>query len=125
MVEFLESTFCDNAWPLQCTIAGLSIALLVGNVDREFWSIGGGGVGLPLSTTLINNAIHPTHAFFDCDALYMDDELRKFLEQLVGRRVWTSQEATEGGTGNLKNLRQDLYKKICSPDPISCLTPLR
>ena len=53
----------------------------------------------------------------------MDDELRKFLEQLVGLRVWTAQEATEGGTGNLENIRQDLYKKICSSDPISRRPP--
>ena len=30
VVEFLQSTFCDNAWALQCTIAGLSLALLGG-----------------------------------------------------------------------------------------------
>ena len=64
-------------------------------------------------------------AFCDCAALYMDGELRKFMGQLVGLRVWTDQEATEGGTGNLKNIRQDLYRKICSPDPISRRPPLR
>ena len=106
-VKFLESTFCDNAWALQCTIAGISLALLGENVDRAFWTIGGGGVGQSLFTTLINNAISPMHGFFDCSALYMDGELRKFLEQMVGLRVWTAQEATEGGTEK-KSLRQDL-----------------
>ena len=80
------------------------------------------GVGRPLFTILINNATVPTHGFFDSSALYMDGELRKFIEQLVGLRVWTSQEATEGGTEK-KSPRQDIYKKICPPDAISRRPP--
>ena len=121
--EFLRTTFTGNAWALECTIAGIALALMGQNVDRAFWSIGKGGVGQSLFSTLIHNAISPMHGFFDCTSLYMDDELRKTLENSVGFCVNTAQEATEGGTGNIRNLRQDLYKKLCSSDPISCRPP--
>ena len=49
VVKFPGSTFCENAWALPRTIAGLSIALMWENVDRAFWTIGGGGVGQSLS----------------------------------------------------------------------------
>ena len=47
-----------------------------------------------------------------------DGELRKFAEQLVGLLDWATQEETEGGADK-RTLRQDLYKQICSSDPIS------
>ena len=122
VVKFLETTFCNNAWALQCTIAGISLALMGENVDRAFWTIGGGGVGQSLFTTLINNSISPKSGFFDFSALYMDGDVRKFLEQLVGPRAWTAQEATEGGAEK-RILRQDIYKKIGSADPISRRPP--
>ena len=120
---FLDTTFYDNAYALKCTIAGISIALVGENVDRAFWTIGGGGVGQSLFTTLINSALSPMHTFFDCTSLYQDDELRKTLEHIVGYKVLTSQEGTEGGIASIRNLRQGLYKKICSGDPISCRLP--
>ena len=97
---------------MECTIAGIALALMGQNVDRAFWSIGKGGVGQSLLSTLIHNAISPMRGFFDCTSLYMDDELRKTLGNSVGFCVNTAQEATEGGAGNLRNLRQDLYKKL-------------
>ena len=53
----------------------------------------------------------------------MGDELRKTIEHIVGRRVLPAQEGTEGGSSNVRNLRQDLYKKICSGDPIARRLP--
>ena len=42
---FLRTTFTDNAWALECTIAGIALALMGQNIDRAFWSIGKGGDG--------------------------------------------------------------------------------
>ena len=89
---FLRSTFYGNADALCCNIAGLSMALIGRNVDRDSWTIGGGGVGQSLFTSLIHNAMSPMHGFFDCTALYLDDEIRETLEHLIGFEVITSQE---------------------------------
>ena len=121
--RFLNTAFCDNAWALECSIAGLALALMGQNVDRAFWSIGKGGVGQSLFSTPIHNAMSPTRGFFDCASLYMGDELRKTLENRVGFCVNTAQEGDEGGTTNIRHLRQDLYKKLWSADPISFRPP--
>ena len=92
------------------------------NVDRAFWSIGK-GVGQSLFSTLIHNAMIPMRGFCDCTSLYMVDELRKTLEHNVWYCGCTAQEAAEGGAGNIRNIRQDLYKKLCSADHISCRPP--
>ena len=68
------------------------MALLGENVARAFWPIGSGGVGQSLFTTLIHNAINPTRGFFDCTSMYLDDELRKTLERIIGYCVLTAQE---------------------------------
>ena len=81
------------------------------NVDRELWTIGGWSVGKSHFITLINNAIGPTHVFFDCAELYMDCGLMKFREQLVGLRVWAEKEATEGGAEKKPtgSIQKDLF----------------
>ena len=53
----------------------------------------------------------------------MDGELREVLEQYAGYCIWAAQDVTEGGSGGLESLRQDLYKKICSADSIACRPP--
>ena len=121
--QFLNTSFCDNAWALECAIAGVAMALMCQNVDRAFWSIGKGGVGHSMFATLIHNAMSQMHGFFDCASLYMDDELRKTLGNIVGFCVNTAHVATEGGTTNIRHIRQDLYKKLCSADPISIRPP--
>ena len=102
----------SNSEAVSCTISGLSIALIGENADRAFWTIGPGGVGQSLFTSLIHNAMAPTHGFFDCAALYLDDELRKTLEHLIPFKILTAQEGTEGGSAIIRNLRQYLYRKI-------------
>ena len=96
LVGFLNTTFYDNEYAFRCTIAGISMALLGENVDRAFWTIGSGGVGQSLLTTLIRNAISPMRGFFDCTSLYLDGELRKTMGHIVGYFVLTAQEGTEG-----------------------------
>ena len=90
--RFLNTTFCDNAWALECSIAGAALALMGQNVDMAFWSIGKGGVGKSLFSTLIRNAMSPMRGFFDCASLYMGDELRKTLGNSVGFCVSAAQE---------------------------------
>ena len=51
---------------------------------------------------------------------FSDDELRKQAESMVSRLVVTGQEAVEG---NKQGMRQDLYKKHLSADPIACRLP--
>ena len=68
LTAFLGSTFRSISEALSCTIAGLSIALIGENEGRAFWAIGPGGVGQSLFTSLIHNAMAPTHGFFDCAA---------------------------------------------------------
>ena len=109
---FLDTTFSDNARALECSIAGIALALMGRSVDRAFWSIGKGVVGHSLLSTLIHNAMSPMRGFFDSTSLYMDDELRKALENNVGFCVCTAQEGDEGGTANIRHLRQDLYRKL-------------
>ena len=111
---FLIRTFYRNERALECTMSALTLCFLGYNVDRAFWSIGGGGVGQSLFTSLVNNAFYPKHGFFDCTALYQDDEMRKYVDLLSPFAIWAAQEGTEGGSEKIKHSRQDLYKKFCS-----------
>ena len=112
LTPFLGITFYRNPEAIACTIAGLSIALLGCKVDRAFRTIGAGGVGESLFTSLIPNALTPTHGFFDFADLYIADEHRKSIEHLTPPNILTSQEGSEGGSAIIRNPRQDLYEKI-------------
>ena len=80
-------------------------------------------MGQSLSTALINNAFYPKHGFFDCTALYQDDEMGKYVDLLSPFCVWTAQEGTEWGSGKIKHTRRDLYKKFGSGDPMAARLP--
>ena len=56
MKLFLDQTFYRNKRALGCTMAALSLCFMGRNVGRAFWSIGTGGVGQSLFTSLINSA---------------------------------------------------------------------
>ena len=67
--------------------------------------------------SLIQNAMAPTRGFFDCGALYFDDELRKTSDHLIPFKILIAQEGAEGGSASIRNLRHDLYKDMISrPD---------
>ena len=121
--QFLNITCYDNSYALTCAIAGLRLAPVGENVDRALWGIGPGGVGRSLFTSLIHNSLSPTHGFFDCTSLYLDGELMQTIGHIVGYFVLTAHEGEEGGSTNLRNPRQDLYKKISPGDPISRRLP--
>ena len=68
--RFLNIAFYDKSYALQCTVDAMSMALIGENVDLPFWSIGSGGVGKALFTSLIHNSISPMRGFSDCAALF-------------------------------------------------------
>ena len=61
-----------------------------------------------------------THRFLDPQALYLDEEARKQLEQLRGARVVTAQERPEGMT---QKLRVDIFKKIATAEGVFTRLP--
>ena len=112
LMRFLNSSFYDNSYAMTCTIAGLGLALVGENVDRDFCIIWPGGAGRSLFTSLLRNSLRSMRGFFDCTSLYLDDEVRNTLEHIVGYCVLTSLEGADGGSTNLRNPRQDSRKKI-------------
>ena len=60
------------------------------------------------------------HPFIDTGIYFHDEEMRKQAETLVHKAVVTAQEAVEG-CGHA--MREDLYKKHMSADPIACRLP--
>ena len=123
MCAFLAQTFLGDREALNCTLCGLALALMSRNVDRAFWTLGRGGVGQSLFTTLIESAIRPMHSYIDCDILYHDEELRKQLPNLAPYICWTAQEAKEGGNKGGASIRQGLYKKLRSNDRMKARPP--
>ena len=94
--EFVSKTFRDDEYAMRCAFAGLAMAILGENVGRPFRTIGSGGVCQSLLTTLIHNAINPTHGYVDCDALRHDDELRKMISRATGYCVLTATDEAGG-----------------------------
>ena len=60
------------------------------------------------------------HGYLDMNIYHSDDELRKQADQLVGKVVVTGQEAVEGSQ---RKMREDLYKKHLSGDPVPARMP--
>ena len=100
-------------------MAALSLCFAGRNVGRDFWSIGAGGVGQSLFTSLINNAFYPKQGFSDCTALNQDGEMGKFVDLLAPFCVWAAQAGEKGGSEKIENIRRDLYKKFRPGDPMA------
>ena len=107
VLRFLQTTFHQNEASLGCHLAAMALVLRGHNVDRAFWTVGGGGVGQSLLSYLIANLWSLNHAFLDMNIYYSDDELRKQAELLAGKWVVTGQENPDIS----KEMREDLYKK--------------
>ena len=117
--SFLKTTFFDNGAALQCHFAAFALALRGYNVDRAFWTLGGGGVGQSLLSHLVANVFGDNHAFIDMNIYFTDDEMRKQGDLLAGRAVVTGQEMPN----ETKEMREDIYKKHISADAVSCRLP--
>ena len=116
LMRFLQTTFYMNAASLRCHLAAMALTLRGFNVDRAFWTVGGGGVGQSLLSYLIANVWSSSHAFLDMNIYYSDDELRKQCELLAGKCVVTGQENPDVS----REMREDLYKKHITGDPVAC-----
>ena len=103
--ESISKTLYDNEYAMRCTFAGLAMAILGESVGRPFWTIGSGGVGQSLLTTLIHKAINPMRGYVDCAALRQDGELRKMISRITGYCVLTATDETGGCEGNFRNIR--------------------
>ena len=102
----INTTFYDNEYALRCAIYGLETTILGESVGRAFRTIGSGGVGQSLPTTLIHNAIIPMRGYVDCAALRRDGELRKTIRRKDVYFVLTSTDETGGCEENFRNTRR-------------------
>ena len=112
---FLCTSFWRNAPGLRCCLAAMSLALRGLNVTRCFWSVGPGGVGQSLFTHFLDSMFANLHGYLDMNIYYGDDEFRKQAELLIHKIVVTGQETPHSST---KSMRDDLYKKHMSGDPV-------
>ncbi len=60
------------------------------------------------------------HRFFDPNIFYVDDELRKVAELLVGGFIFTGQERPTGQRGHM---REDLLKKFVTGEGVAGRLP--
>lgn len=118
--RFYAQTFYKNGPAFQCSLSALALALKGHNVDRCFWGIGPGGVGQSLFTAHLAALLGRLHAYLDTNIYYTEDEMRKQADQLVNCVVVTGQESVEGSS---RRLREDLYKKHMSGDPVPARMP--
>ena len=112
LTTFLSQTFWCNQHVLRCNQAALALAKRGLNIDRCFIGLSPGGVGQSLYTSLLSAALGDAHSYFDPSIFYLDEELRKQVENFVGCYAITGQECPETN----KRLREDLFKKLCSGD---------
>ena len=117
---FFAQTFWNNnaAWVVQMCM--ICLALAGRNIDRAWWTIGPGGVGQSLKSCLIANLFGHSHHYMDMNVFYDDSEIRKQGENMAGSSVFTGQEAI---TTAKQKMREDLYKKLLSADPIAVRLP--
>ena len=76
-MEFLRTTFFDNAQALDCQLAAICLTLRGVNPVRAFITLGLGGVGQSLNMALIAHMFGHMRAFVDMNVFYTEDELRK------------------------------------------------
>ena len=153
VIEFLRTTFFDNAPALECQLAAMYLALRGTNIVRAFVTLGPGGVGQSLNTALIANVFGDIHGFVDMNVFYTEDELRKQADTFTGKvrkgthnvlvsvfpalnfglvlfsccifEISSPQVVMTGQeTPNTdKSLREDLHKKVMSGDPVAARLP--
>ena len=76
-LEFWRSTFFDNDQALQCQFAAATLAFRGCNISKAFWTIGPGGVGQSMNSTLLANLFGKNHGYVDMNLFYTEGELRK------------------------------------------------
>ena len=113
---FIRSTFWANSAAWNCHQAALAIAKRGLNIDEVFFYWGPGGVGLTLTTELLEAQFGiDSHKSFDPYMLHLAEEMRKQIECISNAFVWTACEKPEGLK---KPFREDLFKKVASADAV-------
>ena len=120
MKRFYKQTFWNNLQLLKVQYAMCLLALAGRNVDRAWWSVGPGGVGQSLNSWHTAKVFQSYHCYLDMNILFDDTEFRKQGDQNVQKIVFTGQETVQGAK---KKMREDLYKKLMSADPIAVRLP--
>ena len=85
VLEFLRTTFFDNAAALECQLAATCLMLRGVSIVRAFITVGPGGVGQSLNTCVIASLFGGSHGFMDMNAFYTEDELRKQADTFTGK----------------------------------------
>ena len=85
VLEFLRTTFFDNAVAVECQLAAIRLTLRGISLVRAFITVGLGGVGRSLNTCLIANLFGGSHGFMDMNVFYTEDELRKQADTFTGK----------------------------------------
>ena len=89
VLEFLHTTFCDNATTLLCQLAAICSTLQGVSMVRAFITAGPGGVGKSLNTCLIANLFGGSHGFMDTKVFCTEDQLRKQPDTFTGKvNIW-------------------------------------
>jgi hypothetical protein len=114
LLQFFKQTFWCNLEVFLCTQAAQALCKRGENLDRCFIGESPGGVGQSLFTAHLAAVYKHNHSYFDPNVWYMDEELRKQIEEFADSFILTGQE-TPNGT---RQLREDLFKKTMSADGI-------
>ena len=85
VIEFLRTTFFDNASALECQLAAVCLTLRGSNIVRAFVTLCPGGVGQSRNTALIAKVFGDMHGFIDMNVFYTEDELRKQADTCTGK----------------------------------------
>ena len=91
------------------------------NINAITLYLGAGGVGLSRYSAHLDAMYGPeNHVFFDPNVFYDDSELRKVIQLLAGRFIYTGQEKP---TNTRNGMRQDLVKKCATGEGIAGRMP--
>ena len=85
VLEFLRTTFFDNAAALECQLAAICLTLRGVSIVRAFITVGPGGVGQSLNACLVANHFGGSHGFMDMSVFFSEDELRKQADTFTGK----------------------------------------
>ena len=116
-----QETFWANANAFRFGQACLAMASRGYNINQITVYWGPGGVGMSSYTAhLVALYGERNHAMFDPNVFYDDSELRKQIERLMGRFIYTGQERP---VGCRHGLRQDIVKKFATGEGIAGRMP--
>ena len=112
---FYSQTFWCNLEVFRCCQAAQALAKRLINIDRCFIGCSPGGAGQSLFSSHLDSVYGHNHAFFDPSVWYLDEELRKQVEQFSGCFILTAQEAPETQRRSARTCSRRLLAPTVSP----------